>query len=697
MTAAIRARAPLAVWVAVILLIGVTVTLAILNNSVASDTVFISLALAMVIGYSTVGALLASRNPRNPMGWLMMGIGLAFILSGLADEYTTYTFKTNPGRLPFGSAAVVGSGTFWMPTIAAIVLLVLLYPTGKVPGPRWRYLPRVVAALTGLFVLANTLAPGVLPDAPTGITVVNPFGVHALKPVASPIVSITSVVVFLSAILAVVALVLRYRRSRQEERQQIRWLLYVASTIVAFAVVAIVAGLIVGSSFGSSIWSTILFLIIFTLIGIGFPAAMGVAVLKYRLYDLDLVVQKTVLYAIVAVLLTAVFLVVALAIGAIAGRGQAGSIVAAAAIGLSFWPALRLARRIADRLIYGGRATPYEVLTEFSARLGGSYGAEDVLPRMAQILAGAVGARRAIVWLRVGAELRPAALAPNGEVPAPIRLSGDELPALQADAAVEVRDRGELLGALTVSTPPNDPMNPSKDRLVRDLASQAGLVLRNVRLIEELRESRRRIVAAQDERARKLERNIHDGAQQQLVALAVKLRLAEQLAERDPAKAKEMLGQLQGEATDALENLRDLARGIYPPLLADAGLAAAVEAQARKSPIPVEFGADGIGRYPQDVEAAVYFCVLEAMQNVAKYSEANLARISLGQTDGDLIFAVEDDGVGFDPEAARGSGLPNMRDRLEALGGKVEVQSAAGAGTKVTGRVPVHALEATPS
>ncbi|HEX9313677.1 MAG TPA: histidine kinase [Actinomycetota bacterium] len=684
-------------WVAVILLIGVTVTLAILNNSVASDTVFISLALAMVIGYPTVGALLASRNPRNPMGWLMMGIGLAFILSGLADEYTTYTFKTNPGRLPFGSAAVVGSGTFWMPTIAAIVLLVLLYPTGKVPGPRWRYLPRVVAALTGLFVLANTLAPGVLPDAPTGITVVNPFGVHALKPVASPIVSITSVVVFLSAILAVVALVLRYRRSRQEERQQIRWLLYVASTIVAFAVVAIVAGLIVGSSFGSSIWSTILFLIIFTLIGIGFPAAMGVAVLKYRLYDLDLVVQKTVLYAIVAVLLTAVFLVVALAIGAIAGRGQAGSIVAAAAIGLSFWPALRLARRIADRLIYGGRATPYEVLTEFSARLGGSYGAEDVLPRMAQILAGAVGARRAIVWLRVGAELRPAALAPNGEVPAPIRLSGDELPALQADAAVEVRDRGELLGALTVSTPPNDPMNPSKDRLVRDLASQAGLVLRNVRLIEELRESRRRIVAAQDERARKLERNIHDGAQQQLVALAVKLRLAEQLAERDPAKAKEMLGQLQGEATDALENLRDLARGIYPPLLADAGLAAAVEAQARKSPIPVEFGADGIGRYPQDVEAAVYFCVLEAMQNVAKYSEANLARISLGQTDGDLIFAVEDDGVGFDPEAARGSGLPNMRDRLEALGGKVEVQSAAGAGTKVTGRVPVHALEATPS
>src|SRR5439155_812723 len=440
----------------------------------------------------------------------------------------------------------------------------------------------VIEGLVGLFFLANTMVPGVLENTPEGTHVMNPFGVPALKGVADVVVGISSMAILLSVVLAVIALTLRHRRSRQEERQQIRWLVYVVATIVGVALVATVTGLIVGSSFGNSVLNDAFFLVIFVLIGIGVPAAMGVAVLKYRLYDLDLVIQKTVLYGIVAVLLTAVFLVVALAIGAIAGRGQAGSIVAAAAI----------------------------------------------------------------------------------------RLSGDELPALQADAAVEVRDRGELLGALTVSTPPNDPMNPSKDRLVRDLASQAGLVLRNVRLIEELRESRRRIVAAQDERARKLERDIHDGAQQQLVALAVKLRLAEQLADRDPAKAKEMMAQLQGETTDALENLRDLARGIYPPLLADAGLAAAIEAQARKSPVPVEFGADGIGRYPQEVEAAVYFCVLEAMQNVAKYSEANVARISLGQTDGDLTFAIEDDGVGFDPVAARGSGLPNMRDRLEALGGK---------------------------
>jgi signal transduction histidine kinase len=678
-------------WGFALLLVGATLTLTTLNGSLSKDPVFIPVAIAMVLGYATVGAVLASRNPRNPMGWLMATIGILFILSGLVDEYTTYAFQTNPGNAPFGAVAAALSNTFWLPTIAALVLLVLLYPTGSVPGPRWRFLPPVIVALVGVFTVANLLAPGVLPDTPKGVTVENPFGVQALKPIAELVVGITSILVLISVAFAILALVLRYRRSRQEERQQIRWLLYVVATIAGVVLVSLIAGLIVGKPFGESALSSALFLIIFALIGIGIPVAMGVAVLKYRLYDLDLVIQKTVLYAIVAVLLTAVFLLVALGIGRIAGRGEAGAIVAAVVIGLAFWPAARLARRIADRVVYGGRATPYEVLTEFSARVGSSYGSDDVLPRMAQILAGAVGARRAVVWLRVGNQLRPAAVAPDGEVPDPVAITGAPLPSLPGDAAVEVRDQGEVLGALSVDSNPNDPMNPSKDRLVRDLASQAGLVLRNVRLIEELRESRRRIVSAQDERARKLERNIHDGAQQQLVALAVKIRLAEKLAERDPVKAKQILSELEADATGALENLRDLARGIYPPLLADAGLGAALEAQARKSPLTVEFGIDGIRRYPQEVEAAVYFCVLEALQNVAKYANASGARVGLMETNGDLTFVVEDDGVGFEPSLARGSGLPNMRDRMEAVGGDVSVRSSAGAGTTVRGRVPVRA------
>jgi signal transduction histidine kinase len=195
-------------------------------------------------------------------------------------------------------------------------------------------------------------------------------------------------------------------------------------------------------------------------------------------------------------------------------------------------------------------------------------------------------------------------------------------------------------------------------------------------------------VTAQDARARALERNIHDGAQQQLVALAVQLRLLEGLVERDPAKAKAMAADLQGATNTALEDLRDLARGIYPPLLADKGLAVALEAQARKAAVPTRVDADGVGRYAPETEATVYFCVLEALNNVAKYARASAATVSLAASNGDLRFAVADDGVGFDPAATGyGTGLRGMADRLDAIGGRLEIVSAVGEGTSVTGVV----------
>jgi signal transduction histidine kinase len=207
--------------------------------------------------------------------------------------------------------------------------------------------------------------------------------------------------------------------------------------------------------------------------------------------------------------------------------------------------------------------------------------------------------------------------------------------------------------------------------------------------VEELRASRQRLVTAQDEERRKLERNIHDGAQQQLVALSVRMKLAESLVDRDPEKAKESMRELRAQTADALEDLRDLARGIYPPLLADKGLAAALEAQARKSSVPVTVQTDGVGRYPAEVEAAVYFCSLEAMNNVAKYADASAVEISLERVDSRLTFSIADDGQGFDAGAAgRGTGLQGMADRLDAVGGKLEVTSSPGSGTVVRGSVP---------
>jgi signal transduction histidine kinase len=229
--------------------------------------------------------------------------------------------------------------------------------------------------------------------------------------------------------------------------------------------------------------------------------------------------------------------------------------------------------------------------------------------------------------------------------------------------------------------------------MLSELAAQAGLVLRNVGLtaelrarLEDLQRSRERLVAAQDEERRRIERNLHDGAQQQLIALSVKARLAQQLAERDPGASDGLLGDIQRDADAALDDLRDLARGIYPPLLADQGLGAALGAQARKAPIPVTVDVADDTRYPQAVESAVYFCCLEALNNVAKYADASRASVRIDREDGRLRFEVTDDGRGFDAGATtQGTGLQGMADRLDALGGGFEVRSTPGSGTTISG------------
>ncbi len=320
------------------------------------------------------------------------------------------------------------------------------------------------------------------------------------------------------------------------------------------------------------------------------------------------------------------------------------------------------------------------MLTGFTGRIGATYANSDVLERMARVLAEGTGATSARVQLRVGAELRAVAAYGDG--------SGDE-------STVPVELQGEQIGALSVTMPANDPINPAKERLLRDLAAQAGPVLQNVRLIEEVRASRQRLVAAQDEERRKIERNLHDGVQQQLVALNVQLGLLGKVADRDPGKVPAMAEQLQGRATEALEDLRDLARGIYPPLLADQGLAAALAAQARKAAVPTTVTSDGIARYDQAIESAVYFCSLEALNNVAKYANATNAAIELAQADGHVRFVVRDDGTGFDTGTTTfGTGLQGMADRLDAVGGSLRVESAVGAGTTVIGTVPLGSGQA---
>ncbi len=430
------------------------------------------------------------------------------------------------------------------------------------------------------------------------------------------------------------------------------------------------------------------------------PLALFVGIIRFRLWDIDRIVSRTIVYGALGAFVSVVYIGVVVGLGNLIGTQQHNlvlSLLATGVVALAFQPVRDRVQRLANRLVYGNRATPYEVLSSFS-RLAETIGAEDLLTRTVRILSEGT-ASTATVWLKVGEELRPSSRWPAGHLPQPVSMVGDALPGFHGVArAVPVRHQGDLLGAFTVEKS-GEPLTLADDKLISDLAAQAGLVLRNAHLtaelmgrLEDLRHSRQRLVRAQDEARRRLERNIHDGAQQQLVALKVRLSLAERLIEKDPAKLRQALTKLKDDTDDAIQSLREIARGIYPPLLAEKGLAASLESQAAKSSVPVSVVVGNIERYPPEVESAVYFCALEALQNVAKSAQATQATISLNASNGVLKFSIEDDGRGFDPTRTyEGSGLQNMRDRIEALSGKLAIRSARGEGTCITGEVPANA------
>jgi signal transduction histidine kinase len=662
---------------------------------------------AIMFAFPIVGALISSRHPRNKIGWIFLLIGATWELAAFLGGYSTFGLVTHPGSLPGADVAAALTAWLWVPGIGLPgTFLLLLFPDGHLPSTKWKPLAWLSVVALALPPIPMIFGARLLVD--SGFPHLrNPLLIESLRPLMMPLVFLIPLIP-VCILGCAVSLVRRFRRSAGVERVQLKWLTSAAAGVAGlfFLMMALsIPQLFFGAA--SPSWMNFLGSVSpfsFALI----PIAAGFAILKHRLYDIDVVINKTVVFGALAGFITLVYVAIVVGIGHAIGSGDKPnlglSILATAVVAIAFQPVRERVQHFANQLIYGHRATPYEVLSRFSDKVADTYATEEVLPKMARTVAEGTGAAHAEVWLRSQGGLRSAAAWPEdlGRVSQRLPMSDGQLPSFDGvDKAIPVRHQGELLGALTVSKPAGEPLTPAEEKLLSDLASQAGLVLRNVGLtsellqrLEELRASRQRLVAAQDQERRRLERDLHDGAQQHLVALKTRLALAQRLTERDPDRAEELIANLEEEAGEALDTLRDLARGIYPPVLADEGLIAALRAQASKAPFDVDVHGEHLTRYPQDIEAAVYFCCLEALQNVAKYANADHATITLGQRDGEILFSVIDHGAGFDPElTTKGSGTQNMADRVAAMGGTLMVASTPGVGTEVSGTLPVKTLE----
>ncbi|MBV9327770.1 MAG: GAF domain-containing sensor histidine kinase [Chloroflexi bacterium] len=633
---------------------------------------------------AVVGALIVARRPTHRIGWLLVGIGLLFALGGASATVARYFYVSAPA---VGGALVVASNQLFKLVFCGGALLLLLFPTGQLPSRRWGWLPVALATVVLIAIAADVVTPGPVIDYLVTQPPRNPFGADPLTSLVRAIDRIGFAVFAVLAAAAAVSLVSRYRHAVTEERLQLKWFALAAgvwaTTLVADGVFRVM--------FAGPTWPELPFQIGYSVGTMAMAVGIGVAILRHRLFDVDVVIGRTLAYALLVAVISCFY------VGAVAGLGALFvlnsssqlivAVVATAVVAVAFQPVRGQMERLGRRLVYGSRAGPYEVLANFTRGLEGSPAAEELLPTMAAMLAKGTGCDAATVWVCQQGRATPVAMWPGPQT----------TPPGAATRSVPVLQAGEQLGELSVMRRSGERLSPTEEDLMDSLALQAGLVLRNEHLqqqlrdrLEELRASRQRLVSIQDEERRRLERDLHDGAQQELVAMRMKLGLASAAAGSDPTSVVPLLEELQHDLGVALNSLRDLARGVYPPLLESEGLKAALSARARSLPFAVDIRCD-TRRYPREVEGAIYFCCAEALQNIVKHAEAKHASVGVRTQDDAVCFEVRDNGRGglVDGTGVGKSGVRHIRDRIEALGGTVDFETTVGGGSLVTGYVPL--------
>jgi signal transduction histidine kinase len=649
----------------------------------------------LVIAWGLAAMFVAMHRPSEPLSWIMVGGAAVGAVAALAAEATSGagSHDTAYAVLAVSLALLVSVGLH----------LALGLPHGALLHP-WR---RGIT-MAG-YVSAIPLAATIYADRPD-------------VPLATLAVAAT-----VAALIGLVGYVRRCSGApTEQERARLQWVAWGVVVAAAISAAALALNALISWPVPVGAIATVSTILV--------PFSIAVGASDQLAVRIDRLLVHSITFAGLAALVGGSYLLIVLGLGHQPSDSEQtllGLSMLAALIASLLWvPARERLTEMATRRVYGEGHAPDEVLRTFGSRLTRALPLDELLLQLAESLKATMNLDVAEVWTRGSTGLERAvsvpergpatiSLAPEEETvvahagvsgPAwaqvwlPAILTGDEDPVLRT---APVTNSGELLGLIVVRRASGAlPFNEADDLALTELARQVGLALHNVKLdsalqesldavrrqADELRRSRARIVEATDTERRRIERDLHDGAQQHLVALAVAVRLARQIADSDPDAAKEMLDQIGTDLQDAVQELRNLAHGIYPPLLMDRGLPDALRAAAGRSALPTTVEADGIGRYPQQVEAAVYFCCLEAMQNAGKHAgDGASVVVTLREVEGALVFEVADDGAGFSLEsgAHQGHGFVNMSDRVGAFGGSVTVDSAPGRGTRIGGRIPL--------
>jgi signal transduction histidine kinase len=625
----------------------------------------------IVVGFgafAVVGAVLVAKRPANLVGWILAALALMVGLFPAGDAYAAYVMTTREQPNALAVAGAWFQSWYWLLLLGLmLVYLPLLFPDGRLPSRRW-----IPVALAGGIGALGAVVLGMLTDTLTGQNVDyridNPIGIEGLSHVEDlPIFGVLGIFLIAGILGAVASVFVRFYRSRGVERQQMKWFLYAAALILPGPAVDYLPGPVGGVWFG--------------LVLIALPTAIGVAVLRYRLYDIDFVINRTLVYGSLTACVVGIYVLIVGYLGALfQARGSlAVSLIATGVVAVLFAPLRDRLQRGVNRLMYGERDEPYAVISRLGERLEATLAPEAALSTIVETVAGALKLPYTAITLKQNGEFVRAAeygTPPQEPVVLPLAYQSDTV--------------GQLILA---PRSPGESFSPSDKRLLEDLSRQAGVTAHAVRLTADLQRSREQLVSAREEERRRLRRDLHDGLGPRLAAQTLKAGSARSLYPRDPAAADALLSELEADMEVAIAEVRRLVYDLRPPALDELGLVGAIREtaaryEAQGLSVTVEAPA-GMPSLPAAVEVAAYRIAQEAVTNVVRHARADSCLVRLSPEKDALEVEVFDDGVGLPEDRAPGVGLHSMRERAGELGGACKIESMPSGGTRVLARLPL--------